>query len=58
MIDGELRKRQLDHCFVGSRLASRVRAVHADNAVIASDHHPLWIDIDLETPDGGQTPER
>ncbi|MBA3449076.1 MAG: EEP domain-containing protein, partial [Pseudaminobacter sp.] len=49
-IDGRIRKRRLDHCFVGSMLASRVRSVSADNAEIASDHHPLWIDIDLETP--------
>ena len=50
-IDGETRKRHLDHCFVGSMLASRVRSVRVDNDEIASDHHPLWIDIDLETPE-------
>ena len=49
-IAGETRKRQLDHCFVGSMLASRVRSVTVDNAATASDHHPLFIDIDLETP--------
>ena len=48
-IDGRTRKRQLDHCFVGSMLASRVRKVWVDNDETASDHHPLWIDIDLET---------
>ena len=51
MIAGETRRRQLDHCFVASPLARRVRSVHADNGETASDHHPLWIDIDLETPD-------
>lgn len=51
-IDGVERKRQLDHCFVGSMLASRVRSVTVDNAETASDHHPLWVDIDLETPAG------
>ena len=51
-IDGVVRKRQLDHCFVGAMLASRVRSVLAGNAEIASDHHPLWVDIDLETPGG------
>ena len=48
-IDGQVRKRQLDHCFVGSPMASRVRSVRVDNDEIASDHHPLWVDIDLET---------
>ena len=49
------RKRQLDHCFVGSMLASRVKSVRVDNQEIASDHHPLFVDIDLETPDGAKT---
>jgi len=49
-IEGESRKRQLDHCFVASMLAHRVRRVWVDNDQIASDHHPLWVDIDLETP--------
>ena len=52
MIDGATRRRQLDHCFVGSMLAPRVRSVQVDNDEIASDHHPLFIDIDLETPGG------
>jgi endonuclease/exonuclease/phosphatase family metal-dependent hydrolase len=50
-IDGETRKRRLDYCFVGSMLASRVKSVRVDNDQIASDHHPLFVDIDLETPD-------
>ena len=41
-IAGETRRRQLDHCFVGSMLASRVRRVTVDNAQTASDHHPLF----------------
>ena len=47
--DGVLRRRQLDHCFVSSELKPRVRSVHAANGEVASDHHPLWIDIDLES---------
>ncbi|TIX40380.1 MAG: EEP domain-containing protein, partial [Mesorhizobium sp.] len=31
-------------------LATRVRSVCADIGEIASDHFPLRIDIDLETP--------
>jgi endonuclease/exonuclease/phosphatase family metal-dependent hydrolase len=49
-IDGRLAKRRLDHCFVGGMLADRVRSVGADIGEIASDHFPLRIDIDLETP--------
>lgn len=49
-IAGQVRRRQLDHCFVGGMLAGRVRGVRVDNDQIASDHHPMWIDIDLETP--------
>jgi endonuclease/exonuclease/phosphatase family metal-dependent hydrolase len=52
-IEGQLRKRQLDHCFVGSMLASRVRSVTVDNDEIASDHHPLFVEIDLETTPPG-----
>ena len=52
-IAGETRKRQLDHCFVGSPLAARVRSVTVDNAEVASDHHPLFVDIDLDTPEPG-----
>lgn len=48
-IDGQVRKRQLDHCFVGSMLASRVRSATVDNDETASDHHPLFVDVDLET---------
>jgi len=50
-IAGVTRKRQLDHCFVGAMLGARVRSVTVDNTAIASDHHPLFVDIDLETPD-------
>ncbi|MCV3207292.1 endonuclease/exonuclease/phosphatase family protein [Mesorhizobium sp. YC-39] len=49
-IDGRLAKRRLDHCFVGGMFADRVRSVSADIGEIASDHFPLRVDIDLETP--------
>ena len=49
-IDGRLTKRRLDHCFVGGMFAGRVRSVGADIGEIASDHFPLRVDIDLETP--------
>ncbi|WP_192255460.1 endonuclease/exonuclease/phosphatase family protein [Mesorhizobium silamurunense] len=50
IIDGRLAKRRLDHCFVGGMLAARVRWVSADIGEVASDHFPLRVDIDLETP--------
>lgn len=50
IIDGRLTRRRLDHCFVGGTFAGRVRSVGSDMGEIASDHFPLRIDIDLETP--------
>jgi endonuclease/exonuclease/phosphatase family metal-dependent hydrolase len=49
-IDGKVTKRRLDHCFVGGMFAGRVRSVGADIGEIASDHFPVRVDIDLETP--------
>ena len=51
-IDGKLTNRRLDHCFVGGMFANRVRAVRADIDEVASDHFPVRVDIDLETPFG------
>ncbi|WP_095199424.1 endonuclease/exonuclease/phosphatase family protein [Mesorhizobium carmichaelinearum] len=52
IIDGRLAKRRLDHCFVGGMFAGRVRSINADIGEVASDHFPVRIDIDLETPLG------
>jgi len=52
IIDGRLAKRRLDHCFVGGMFAGRVRSVASDIGEVASDHFPVRIDIDLETPLG------
>ncbi len=49
-IAGRLSLRRLDHCFVAGSLAWRVRSIGADIGEIASDHFPVRIDIDLETP--------
>jgi endonuclease/exonuclease/phosphatase family metal-dependent hydrolase len=38
----------LDYCFVTAELAQRVRSVHIDGAADASDHQPVWIDVDLD----------
>ena len=52
IIDGRLAKRRLDHCFVGGMFAGRVRSVASDIGEVASDHFPVRVDIDLETPFG------
>ncbi|TPK75473.1 endonuclease/exonuclease/phosphatase family protein [Mesorhizobium sp. B2-4-15] len=52
IIDGRLAKRRLDHCFVGGMFAGRVRSVGSDMGEVASDHFPVRVDIDLETPLG------
>ncbi len=40
----------LDYCFVTVELARRLRSVHIDGAAAASDHQPVWIDLDLDKP--------
>ena len=40
----------LDYCFVTVDLAHRVRGVHIDGTADASDHQPVWIDVDLDEP--------
>ena len=40
----------VDYCFVTAELARRVRSAHVDNAANASDHQPVWIDVDLNEP--------
>lgn len=45
VIAGETRLRQLDHCFVSGDLAAHVRSVWTEPDQIASDHMPLWVDM-------------
>ena len=40
----------VDYCFVTVDLAGRVRGVQIDGVAEASDHQPVWIDIDLDDP--------
>ena len=44
-IAGQIRLRQLDHCFVTADLAPRLMSAWTDTAQAASDHHPLWITL-------------
>jgi endonuclease/exonuclease/phosphatase family metal-dependent hydrolase len=50
VLDGRRIERRLDYCFVGGMLASRIRDVHIDTAETASDHFPVFVDIDLDGP--------
>ena len=38
----------LDYCFLTVELAGRVRSVVIDDSADASDHLPVWIDLDLD----------
>jgi endonuclease/exonuclease/phosphatase family metal-dependent hydrolase len=49
-IGGRTMRRRLDYCFVGAPLASRIRSHRIDTDEQASDHFPVFVDIDLETP--------
>ncbi len=40
----------LDYCFLTADLTNRVRSVHIDGTADASDHQPVWIDVDLDDP--------
>lgn len=40
----------LDYCFLTADLADRVRSVQIDSSADASDHQPLWIELDLDDP--------
>lgn len=41
------RDARVDYCFVTAGLADRVRASWIDDTAIASDHLPLWTEIDI-----------
>ena len=45
--DGTIRQRRLDYCFVTADLAPRVAKMWVDEAEEASDHKPVWTEIDL-----------
>lgn len=49
-VDGVEQKRRLDYCFVGASLAKRIRSQRIDTTESASDHFPVWTEIDLESP--------
>lgn len=47
-LNGATQRRRLDYCFVGAPLAERVRGMWVDREETASDHKPVWTEIDLE----------
>lgn len=47
MFRGQVQRRRLDYCFVGSMLADKVRRAWVDSNARGSDHLPVWTEIDL-----------
>jgi len=47
--EGTTREARIDYCFVEGSIAGRVRRAWIDNETIASDHQPVWTEIDLES---------
>jgi endonuclease/exonuclease/phosphatase family metal-dependent hydrolase len=45
--DGSMHQRRLDYCFVTGDLAPRVTRMWVDEAEEASDHKPVWTELDL-----------
>ena len=43
-ISGDMR---LDYCFVSTAFAPRVRSVRIDSEADASDHQPVWVEIEI-----------
>lgn len=46
--NGATQRRRLDYCFVSGGLAPRVRRMWVDHNETASDHKPVWTEIDLD----------
>ena len=44
---GEEADKRIDYCFVSAELASAVSSAEIDGACIASDHQPVWIELDF-----------
>ncbi len=40
-------RRRIDYCLVSANIANRVRSARIDVKCAASDHLPLWVDLDL-----------
>ncbi len=38
----------LDYCFVSAELSERVRSAHINTNATASDHLPVWVDMDFD----------
>ncbi len=47
--DGATRDHRIDYCFVEGTIAHRVRDAWIDSVTEASDHQPVWTEIELET---------
>jgi endonuclease/exonuclease/phosphatase family metal-dependent hydrolase len=49
---GQVRHRRLDYCFVSAILEKKVQRMWVDEGQTASDHKPVWTQINLESPQG------
>ena len=47
ILEGKPEHRRLDYCFVTQPLARKVRSSWVDTANAASDHFPVWTEIDM-----------
>lgn len=48
--EGRTREKRIDYCFVEGSIARRVKRAWIDTQTIASDHQPVWTEIDLDSP--------
>ena len=39
--------KRIDYCFVSAGLADRVVSSRIDSKCAASDHQPLWVELDI-----------
>jgi endonuclease/exonuclease/phosphatase family metal-dependent hydrolase len=43
-VDGD----SIDHCFVSKNLLPKIKRTYIDRNITASDHWPLWMEMDTE----------
>jgi endonuclease/exonuclease/phosphatase family metal-dependent hydrolase len=43
-VDGD----SIDHCFVSKNILTKIKRTYIDRNISASDHWPLWMEMDIE----------
>ena len=38
----------IDHCFVSKNILPKIKRTYIDRKITASDHWPLWMEMDTE----------